>query len=100
IRSPKPNWQPWTVYFLRALQQQKCRLEKKIERERIVMATLPELSLQIIEAIRDRGRMTISEIVKLTGANRNTVKKHLAALTAANHITQQGIGKGTWYGSA
>ncbi|MCC0049806.1 MAG: Fic family protein [Rhodobiaceae bacterium] len=98
IRSAKPNWQPWTIYFLRALQQQKRRLEKKIERERIVMAALPELSLQIIEAIKDRGRMTIGEIVTLTGANRNTVKKHLSSLVSANHIAQHGTGKGTWYG--
>ncbi|OXT02750.1 AsnC family transcriptional regulator [Notoacmeibacter marinus] len=97
IRSPKPNWQPWTVYFLRALQQQKQRLQKKIERERIVMDTLPELSLQILEAVKDRGHITIGEIVKITGANRNTIKKHLAALVAANHIVQHGIGKGTWY---
>lgn len=74
IRSPKPNWQPWAVYFLRALQQQKQRLEKKIERERLVLGTLPELSLQIVEAVKERGRMTIGEIVNLTGANRNTVK--------------------------
>lgn len=98
IRSAKPNWQPWVIYFLRALQQQKQRLEKKIERERIVMATLPELSLEIIEAIKTRGRVTIGEVVKLTGANRNTVKKHLATLVAANHITKHGTGKGTWYG--
>lgn len=98
IRSPKPNWQPWTVYFLHALQQQKQRLQKKIERERIVMETLPELSLQIVEAVKDQGRITIGEIVKITGANRNTIKKHLAALVAANHIVQNGTGKGTWYG--
>lgn len=97
IRSAKPDWLPWTVYFLRALQQQKRRLEKKIERERIIMATLPDLSLQIIEAISERGRITIGEIIRLTGANRNTVKKHLAALVAAGHIAQRGTGKGTWY---
>ena len=97
IRSAKPNWQPWTVYFLRALQQQKRRLEKKIVRERIIMATLPDLSLQIIETIKQRGRITISEIVTLTGANRNTVKKHLATLVAGNQITKHGMGKGTWY---
>lgn len=97
IRSPKPNWQPWAVYFLRALQQQKRRLERKIERERLVLGTLPELSLQIVEAIKERGCMTIGEIVNLTGANRNTVKKHLATLVEANHLTQHGTGKGTWY---
>jgi Fic family protein len=98
IRSPKPNWQPWIVYFLRALQQQKRRLEKKIERERIIIGTLPELSLQIIEAVKERGRITIGDIVNLTGANRNTVKKHLAILVDARHLTQHGTGKGTWYG--
>tara|TARA_R110000868_G_scaffold177713_5_gene416755 strand:- start:584 stop:1642 length:1059 start_codon:yes stop_codon:yes gene_type:complete len=98
IRSPEPNWQPWALYFLRALQQQKRRLEKKIERERLVLGTLPELSLQIIDAVKERGRVTIGELVTLTGANRNTVKKHLAALVEANHLSQHGTGKGTWYG--
>src|SRR5690606_38155052 len=98
IRSSKPNWQPWVVYFLRALQQQKCRLEKKIERERLVLGSLPELSLQIIDAVKERERITIAEIVNLTGANRNTVKKHLANLVEANQLTQHGAGKGTWYG--
>ena len=99
IRSEKPNWQPWVVYFLRALQQQKRRLEKKIERERIILGTLPELSLQILDFIRERGRITIAEVVTLTGANRNTVKKHLAALVETKHLSQNGAGKGTWYGA-
>ncbi|WP_192178558.1 Fic family protein [Mesorhizobium amorphae] len=99
IRSPKPNWQPWAVYFLRVLQQQKRRLEKKIEREGLVLGTLPKLSLQIVEAIKERGRMTIGEIVNLTGANRNTVKKHLAMLVDAKHLAQHGTRKGTWYGN-
>lgn len=99
IRSEKPNWQPWVVYFLRALQQQKRRLEKKIERERIILGTLPELSLQILDFIRERGRITIAEVVTLTGANRNTVKKHLAALVEGKHVSQHGTRKGTWYGA-
>ena len=36
IRSEAPNWQPWLMFFLRALQQQMQRLAKKIEREKIV----------------------------------------------------------------
>lgn len=98
IRSDKPDWQPWTLYFLRALQQQKRRLEKKIERERLVLGTLPELALQIVDAVKERGRVTIGEVVNLTGANRNTVKKHLATLVGAKHLVQHGTGKGTWYG--
>ncbi len=97
IRSPKPNWKPWATYFLRALQQEKRRLEKKIERERLILSSLPELSVQILDAVKERGRVTIGEIVMLTGANRNTVKKHLATLVDARHIAQRGAGKGTWY---
>ena len=98
IRSSAPDWQPWTVYFLRVLQQQKNGLEKKIERERIVIDTLPELSVQILELAKEHGKITIGQIVKLTGANRNTVKKHLQSLVSANHLTRRGTGRGTWYG--
>ena len=100
IRTETPDWQPWTLYFLRALQTQKRHLEKKIERERIVMGTLPDLSVQILELAGEHGRVTNSEIVRITGANRNTVKKHLQSLVTANHLTQHGTGKGTWYARA
>lgn len=98
IRSDAPEWNAWVVYFLKALKQQKQRLEKKIERERIVIGTLPELSVTILEFAKEHGRITIGQIVELTGANRNTVKKHLQSLVAANHLSQHGTGKGTWYG--
>ena len=34
IRSGAPNWQPWLIFFLRALQQQMKRLATKVEREK------------------------------------------------------------------
>ena len=97
IRTDTPEWNAWVVYFLKALKKQKERLEKKIERERIVIGTLPELSVQILELAKEHGRIKIGQIVEITGANRNTVKKHLLALVSANHLTQHGTGKGTWY---
>ena len=42
-------------------------------------------------------RLTIGQVVQMTGANRNTVKKHLQSLVAAKHLAQHGKGKGTWY---
>lgn len=98
IRNNAPDWQSWVIYFLRALQKQKQRLEAKVQREKILADTLPELSLQILELAKEHGRLTISQIVQITGANRNTVKKHLQALVSANHLSQHGQGKGTWYG--
>jgi Fic family protein len=100
LRTEAPDWQPWLTFFLRALQQQKARLEKKIERERLILGDLPELSVQILELCRERGRVTVAEAAKVTGANRNTIKDHLKALTKAGHIEQHGAGRGTWYGLA
>jgi uncharacterized protein involved in exopolysaccharide biosynthesis len=55
LRTDAPDWQPWLTFFLRALQQQKARLEKKIERECLILGDLPELSVQILELCRERG---------------------------------------------
>ncbi len=80
IRTESPNWQPWLVFFLRSLAEQVRRLEKKIEREKLVLASMPELSLQIVEFAREHGRVTIGQTIKLTGASRNTLKQHFRAL--------------------
>ena len=97
IRSDAPNWQPWLAFFLRSLAEQVRRLEKKVEREKLVLAALPELSLQIIEFTREHGRVTIGEAVKLTGASRNTLKQHFRMLVERGHLNQHGSGRGVWY---
>jgi Fic family protein len=97
LQAGAPDWQPWIVFFLKALQHQKRRLEARLEKEQLLMTTLPELSLKILEQLKSRGRITIREIVTLTNANRNTVKKHLENLVQNNYLQQNGTGKGTWY---
>lgn len=98
IRTQAPNWQPWLVFFLRSLAEQVRRLEKKVEREKIVLAALPSLSLQIVEFAREHGRVTIGDAIKLTGASRNTLKQHFRNLVEQNHLNQHGSGRGVWYG--
>lgn len=97
IRTEHPNWQPWTIFFLRALQQQMKRLAKKVEREKIVLSTLPEISVQILEQAREHGRVTIGEMVTLTGISRNTLKEHFRQLIEKNHLALHGSGRGAWY---
>ena len=97
IRTDAPNWHPWLVFFLRSLAEQVRRLEKKVERERFVLATLPELSLQIVEFAREHGRVTIGDAIKLTGVSRNTLKKHFRNLVERGHLNLQGSGRGVWY---
>jgi Fic family protein len=97
IRSDAPDWGPWVIYFLQSLRQQKARLEVKIARERLMIERLPELAVQILELAKAHGRITNAQVVDVTCANRNTVKKHLQALVSAGHLAQQGRGKATWY---
>lgn len=98
IRGETPDWQPWLVFFLRAMDEQVARLEKKIEREKLVLAALPELSLAIIEFAREHGRITIGEAIKLTRASRNTLKQHFRALVERGQLIRHGKGRGVWYG--
>ncbi|MBS0568962.1 MAG: Fic family protein [Proteobacteria bacterium] len=98
IRTDAPNWQPWLLFFLRSLAEQVRRLEKKVEREKIVLAALPDLSLQIVEFAREHGRVTMMDAIKLTGVSRNTLKQHFRDLTERNHLEQHGSGRGVWYG--
>ena len=95
IRSHAPEWEPWIVYFLQSLQKQKARLEVKISREHLLAARLPGLSLQILDLAKAHGRVTNAQVADMTGANRNTVKKHLQALVSASHLVKHGSGKGT-----
>lgn len=97
ISTDSPNWQPWLLFFLRALHQQMKRLEKKVEQEHIVLSALPELSLQILEYARDHGRVTVKDMVILTGASRNTLKEHFRKLVENRQLTMQGKGRGAWY---
>ena len=97
IRTDAPNWQPWLVFFLRSVAEQVRRLEKKVEREKIVLAALPELSLQIVEFAQEHGRITIGAAIKLTGVSRNTLKQHFRNLVEHGHLNQQGGGRGVWY---
>lgn len=100
IRTDCPDWQPWLSFFLESLRQQKSKLAQTIKRERLVLGDLPALSVQILELCRARGRVTVADAVKATGASRNTIKDHIKALKKAGHIEQHGAGRGTWYGLA
>lgn len=100
IKTPSPDWLPWLTYFLGALSTQKSRLEKKLEREHLLLGDLPELSVQILELCRERGRVTVADVAKLTRANRSTIKDHISALTGNGQLVLHGAGRGAWYSLA
>lgn len=97
IRTDSPNWQPWLLFFMRVMNQQKDRLARKVEREKLVLAALPDLAVQIVDCARQHGRVSMGDVIKTTGASRNTLKEHFRRLVGQGHLAQHGSGKGTWY---
>ncbi|MEZ4699914.1 MAG: Fic family protein [Rhodothermales bacterium] len=98
IRSEAPNWQPWLLYFARALQQQKRRLAAKVEREQRAMMELPELALLILDYARQHGRVTNRDIAREAGASPNTIKATFRTLLDNGQLVRHGGGRSTWYG--
>lgn len=97
IRSNAPNWQPWLAFFLRALQQQMKRLAHKVEREKLVLPSMPELSLRIVDHVREHGRVSAGDIIRLTGVSRNTLKQQFRQLVEKGYLVRHGGGRTTWY---
>lgn len=98
-QNSQPHWNAWLLFFFHCLQRQKKHLEVKLEREKILLKTLPALGLDVLELLTSHGRLRISEISALTKANRNTLKKTLAMLVKENYIVRNGIGKSSFYTS-
>jgi Fic family protein len=98
IRTEAPNWFPWLLFFLKALHRQMQVLGAKVEREKMLLMNLPDLSIQILDVLKDRGRIGIGEAVAITGANRNTLKPHFKNLLEKGLIELHGRGRGAWYG--
>ena len=97
IRTTKPDWEPWLMFFMRSMAEQVRRLEKKVEKERLVLETLKGYSLEIIDLARERGQVTMAEIILATGSNRNTIKEHLRKLIHDGKLQLHGKGRGVWY---
>lgn len=97
LQEEAPDWQPWLRFFLNAMQQQKRKLEQKMEREHVLHEALPLLAVQILDLARAHGRMTIGEIEKLTGESHGTIKLRPKELVEQAHLVRYGQGRSTWY---
>ena len=66
-----------------------CEVEKVY-----VFATLPKLSLQSLEIVKDYDELSDSEIASLSKANLNKIKKRLADLIHDKYLLKQGQREG------
>jgi len=58
---------------------------------------MPQLAADILELVKENGRITTGEIMLATQAKRATIKNRLAELVNSHLLEQHGQGKGTWY---
>jgi Fic family protein len=97
LKSENPEWAAWLIYFLQVLKKQKDRLINKLQRENLLLESLSPLGLQIVQLIRDRGQMNISQIAQLTKVNRNSLKVQLRYLVKQKYLMLCGRGRASWY---
>ena len=115
LKTEVTDWQPWLGFFLRCLKKQKGNLSVKLDEKQLGIdqldrlllnkeqadindtADLPTLSVQVLELFSKNDRLTIAEMVELTGANQNTLKVRLRELVNTGRIQRHGKGRATWY---
>jgi Fic family protein len=86
----------WLRFFLLCLVEQKNSLAEKVKRERL-MTSLSVLDEQLMQLVRQHGRLTLTNALSLTKANRNTLKLHLKQLVQAGRLQLLGRGRSSWY---
>jgi Fic family protein len=86
----------WLRFFLLSLVEQKSSLAAKIKREKL-MGSLSALDEELLQLVRQHGRLTLADALTLTKANRNTLKLHLRQLVQAGRLELLGRGRSSWY---
>lgn len=97
LKKKATDWSPWVTFFLRVLQQQKRRLEAKVEREKLMRGSLTELAIKILELVSEHGQVSVADIVNATEEPRGTIKKRLSELLANGQLQRVGRGRATRY---
>jgi Fic family protein len=96
LQSENPDWSVWIRYFLKSLVKQIRNLKVKIENEHL-LRTMPEISLRLIETIRDHGPISVADAQALLRVNKYTLRDHFKRLTEDGHLVRIGVGRATKY---
>ncbi len=97
LEAKKIKFEGWILFFLRSLKKQKDNLEKKVKAEKIIHEKFGELHLKILKILKNHNRLAVSEIQRLSVANRNTLKVKLRELVEMKKIKTFGKGRGVVY---
>ena len=97
LDSKKPKFENWILFFLKSLKKQKDNLEKKVKAEKVLQENFDDLHLEVLKILKSHKKLAISDIQKLTQANRSTLKVKLRDLVEMKKIKTFGKGRGVVY---
>lgn len=95
LKMDNVNYEPWLMFFLKILLQQKRNLENKLPKENEIV--LPQTASNILQLFEIQNNITISDIVEKLNININTAKKSVQMLVNKGFIVKHGTTKGVWY---
>ncbi len=97
LRKKRVEWEPWLLFFLRCLVRQKDNLNAKIQIEQARVEAGSPLAAAVLRLLDDASRITLAEVVKSTGANRNTLKVRMSEMVDSGLLHRHGRGRGVFY---
>lgn len=97
MRKERVEWEPWLLFFLRCLVRQKDNLNAKIQIEQQRVESSSPLAAAVLRLLDEAERITLAEVVKATGANRNTLKVKMNELVDNGLLHRHGRGRGVFY---
>ncbi len=97
LRSGPVDWQPWLLFFLRCLVRQKDNLNLRLQSEQKRASSQSQLADAVLRLFDEWERVTLSQAVAATGANRNTLKVKMSEMVDSGLISRHGKGRGVFY---
>jgi Fic family protein len=95
LKTEKPSYESWLLFFLKMLREQKRVLESKIPREMEI--NLPKLASNILMLFEEQNVITIDDVANKLSVNINTAKKSVKSLLDKDYLIKHGTTKGVWY---
>jgi len=87
----------WMRLFMRTLLDHKRKLQEKVAREQTLNLHVSDYAATVLGLIQEHGKLSLSDLVRLTGFNKHTTKKHVQELVKKQQVIMHGKARATWY---
>jgi len=97
------DWEPWILFFLRALKSQIVRLRDRLEapselpKGNVIPDDLSPLAARLLFLLNERETLSVSAAAEALEANRHTLKDKFTELIENGYAELRGKGRGAHY---